>query len=145
MGARVTNADLAAAVAAYVSALNAFRGDLGLAPIPVADVDVRAPYGQVLYLVRRDPGTGAWEHDLPGFEGSGGSGFVTKREAYEALSLATGTLRGARSLARRAAAAICEDLAVTTGEARELLPAMLESGRPFGECAAAARALAAMA
>ena len=43
-------------------------------------IRIRAPYGQLMYVVTDDH-----THDVPGFEGSGGSGFLTYREGIERI------------------------------------------------------------
>lgn len=49
-------------------------------------IDVRAPYGRVWYVVTvKDDGHGIEAHNVPGFEGSGGSGAVTPRELVERM------------------------------------------------------------
>lgn len=52
-------------------------------------IDVRAPYGRVWYVVTYDETRPA--HDVPGFEGSGGSGFVTARDGHAAIMSAMRT------------------------------------------------------
>jgi hypothetical protein len=75
MAQRVTNEDVRHAVEAYRAAAER----LG---VNVDGLTLAAPYGQVNYLCRWVDG-GGHVHDLPGFQGSSGSGFVTKREAWE--------------------------------------------------------------
>lgn len=49
-------------------------------------IDVRAPYGRVWYVVTvQDDGRGIDGHNVPGFEGSGGSGAVTPRELVDRM------------------------------------------------------------
>ena len=87
---RVTNDDIASAVAAYGRAL----ASVGVVIDADDAIGVAAPYGQVMYLIRWEGGrTGRRPmHDLPGFTGSSGSGFLTKREAYDRIWLAARTL-----------------------------------------------------
>lgn len=83
MAHRVTNDDIANAMRHYQTALAAHG-------IYIDSLTVAAPYGQVLYLFRYEDHMPV--HDLPGFVGSGGSGFLTKREAYDRISQAARTL-----------------------------------------------------
>jgi len=85
---RITNDDI-------VSAVKGYRRALASVGYQVTDpIGVAAPYGQVMYLVRWEGGQDNRRpiHDLPGFVGSGGSGFVTKREAYDRIWQAARTL-----------------------------------------------------
>ena len=86
---RITNDDLIAVMNQYRSAIE----PLDLWSSEDQEFAVTAIYGQVLYFVRRPRGTSTWLHDLPGFEGSTGSGFLTKREAFESIGLAASTIR----------------------------------------------------
>ena len=62
-------------------------------------ITYRAPYGQVTYILT-DDGNGI-EHDVPGFTGSGGSGFVPPREAHaRILSAASAIADYARATGR---------------------------------------------
>jgi len=78
--ARVTDKNVRRAVAHYARTLAGYgwgRGSL---------IDYQAPYGQVTYLVTDDGGR--ISHDVPGFTGTGGAGFVTAREAYARIHAA---------------------------------------------------------
>lgn len=88
MAQRVTKQDIENAVKGYRRALAAVGFELA-DPIGVA-----APYGQVSYLVRWEGGEDNRRpvHDLPGFTGSSGSGFLSKREAYDRIWLAARVL-----------------------------------------------------
>jgi hypothetical protein len=50
-------------------------------------IRIRAPYGMLIYVVTDDH-----THDVPGFEGSGGSGFLTLREGIERIRQARRTM-----------------------------------------------------
>lgn len=52
-------------------------------------IDIRAPYGRTWYVVTADDMTGTVAHDVPGFTGSGGSGFVTAREGHARILAAS--------------------------------------------------------
>jgi hypothetical protein len=93
MAQRITNEDVRHAVKAYRSA--AVR--LG---VNVDGLKLAAPYGQVLYLLRYVDGEGP-THDLPGFQGSNGSGFTSKREAYERIWQAARVLQDVAHLQAR--------------------------------------------
>ena len=88
MAERITNENLSNAVEFYRNAAEA----AGVSADKLDGIQVCAPYGQVLYLLRYDATTHAYHHDLPGFVGSGGSGFTSKRAAYDAIRLAARTL-----------------------------------------------------
>jgi hypothetical protein len=87
---RVTNQDIENAVAGYRRAL----ASVGVVIDADDTIGVAAPYGQVMYLIRWEGGKDNRRpvHDLPGFTGSSGSGFLTKREAYDRIWLAARTL-----------------------------------------------------
>lgn len=56
---------------------------------------IAAPYGQRLYVCRYgtlEDGHKGYEHDLPGFNGSGGSGANTLREIHTKLLIAARVL-----------------------------------------------------
>lgn len=88
MTTRITNADIIAALERLSRALDS----VGLGVGPDRDLDLRQPYGQVWYVVSYDL-SDRWkiEHNVPGFHGSSG-GFVTKRDAYEAIHQTARTL-----------------------------------------------------
>jgi hypothetical protein len=85
---RITNADIIAALERLSRALDS----AGLSVGPDRDLDLRQPYGQVWYVVSYDI-KNRWDidHDVPGFRGSSG-GYVTKREAWEAIHQTARTL-----------------------------------------------------
>lgn len=83
MGERITNRHLVGAANRYRAALTA-RGYQIDGTVLIARI-----YGQIYYLVRVNDGTAY--HDLPGFNGAGmfaGTGYETKRAAYDAVILA---------------------------------------------------------
>lgn len=86
---RLTNNDVMAALTRYHHALT-FHGFQVPAPGEPGGPCLSEPYGHVHYVVRYDGHRPC--HDLPGFVGSGGSGFVTRREAVAALNAAASTL-----------------------------------------------------
>lgn len=91
MSARISTADIEAALRRYTRALEQH----GI--VPETPAVIAAPYGQVYYVMRYDHDRRP-THDLPGFTGSGGSGLLTRRAAYEALMLAAGVLEDAAAL-----------------------------------------------
>lgn len=100
MSDRITGERISAALQNYGRALNA----VGFEVDPLS-LRAGAPYGAVWYVHRRDA-DGMIAHDLPGFCGSGSSGFTTRRALYDALHLAASTLWDlayARDKAERAA------------------------------------------
>lgn len=80
---RITNQRLANALAHYKRACDG-------AGINTEGLCIAAPYGQVTYVLRYVEHMPT--HDMPGFTGSGGSGFTTKRDLYNALQTAARTL-----------------------------------------------------
>lgn len=86
MTSRITSANVHAALENYSRALivAGFEHD-------PASLRVEAPYGQVWYVLRRDE-ENRIQHDLPGFHGSTGSGFLSRRDLYNALHLAASVL-----------------------------------------------------
>lgn len=84
MTERVTKENLRGALVFYARALESVGR-----PVPVEEMRISNPYGRVMYLYRIDPADPYRPiHDLPGFVGSAGSGFLTKREAYDQIRLA---------------------------------------------------------
>jgi hypothetical protein len=70
---------------------------------------IAAPYGQILYVCRygmRSNGYKGYEHDLPGFNGSGGSGAINLREIHTKLLIAANTLYELRISLRDAVEAV---------------------------------------
>lgn len=83
---RITNEHIARALA-YLA--RAFDG----AGLPLPDgvtLELRAPYGQCLYVVTADT-HGGYAHDVPGFM-TDTAGFTSKRDAYDAIQRAARTL-----------------------------------------------------
>ena len=87
--ARATHETVAHALTRYVHAL-AQHGYNIPDPGDPGGPTLTAPYGQVYYVVRYDGHRPV--HDLPGFVGSAGSGFLTRREAVAAINAAASTL-----------------------------------------------------
>ena len=88
MTQRITNRDVAGQLARYAATL-AGGGVLG--ENEAASIRLAAPYGMVTYVLRYVEGRP--EHDVPGFTGSGGSGFTSKREAFTRISQAADAVR----------------------------------------------------
>lgn len=87
--ARATEKELRGAVHRYAVTLAAY----GLMPADVArTVGVHSPYGPVMYVCRYADGATVPEHDVPGFDGSAGAGFVTVREGLDRVRQSTRTL-----------------------------------------------------
>ncbi len=88
MTTRITNADIRSALERLSRALDA----AGCPVPPDRDLDLRAPYGQVFYVVSHSiDEKWKFEHDVPGFRGSN-MGFTSKRDAYEAICQTARTL-----------------------------------------------------
>ena len=87
--ARITNKEAAGAAKAYAEALQ--RAGM-ITPDQVEQVTIARPYGQVWYLVRYDKTVHRYDHDLPGFMGSAGSGRVSLRELVELVRHSTGMI-----------------------------------------------------
>lgn len=89
---RLTNAEVTGALQGLQRALAAHGWELQ----DGEDLALAAPYGHVWYVVRYVPhaaGRGMVPvHDVPGFMGSGGSGFITRREAVDAIRQVVRTL-----------------------------------------------------
>jgi hypothetical protein len=99
MAERITKENMARALANYaalLAGLDFMPGgeDRDAREARAARITWAAPYGQVMYVMtsKRPTGPGADIHDVPGFMGSGGSGFVTLREGYERVMQSMRTL-----------------------------------------------------
>jgi len=87
---RITEHDLVIALNAYIATLKNY----GLVtPKTIEKIKIAAPYGMVRYVVIYNNELHHFTHSLPGFTGSSGSGFMTKREGYEKLWQTTNTIR----------------------------------------------------
>ena len=89
MTERITTERIGQAIDAYTRAATSAGI---LTPEQAEQVGLARPYGQVWYLVRYDAARHAYLHDLPGFIGSGGSGFISKRQAYDRIQQASRTI-----------------------------------------------------
>jgi len=79
---RITNERLGQAITFYLNACK----NAGMKGEQLEGACVTAPYGNNFYFVRFiETPKREWLHDLPGFRGSGGMGYRTKREAYERI------------------------------------------------------------
>lgn len=81
MTGRITNDDLENGLVRLDYALSAH----GRAPAWDRVIALARPYGQIYYVVTHHIDGGDLRHDVPGFLGSGGSGFTSKREAHDAI------------------------------------------------------------
>lgn len=81
MAGRITNEDLERGLERLCTAL----GVHNKAPAWDRVISLARPYGQIYYVVTHHIDGGDLRHDVPGFLGSGGSGFVSKREAHDAI------------------------------------------------------------
>ena len=94
---RMTKAAAAEAARRYAEALE--RSNL-ISADQVEQVCIAAPYGKVHYLVRYDKTAHRYEHDLPGFTGSGGSGSFSLRDLVEKVRHSTGLIYDLKYTAR---------------------------------------------
>jgi len=81
---RITSARVTRALESYVNALETFGHYV---PQEGYRVVWGNPYGQVMYVYTIDA-SGSVRHDVPGFQGSGGSGAITKRELWDRITTA---------------------------------------------------------
>lgn len=89
MANRITRASMARALANYASTLAGY----GLVDEErAARITWGAWYGQVQYVVSGHDDRHIPVHDVPGFRGSGGSGFTSLREGYERVLHASRTV-----------------------------------------------------
>lgn len=80
---RITNADIDQALERLTRALRSVGWEVGYD----RNLELRQPYGQVYYVVSYDiADRSKFRHDVPGFTGSGSSGFTSKRQAYDAIT-----------------------------------------------------------
>ena len=90
MTERITKANMAQTLAAYAAGL---AGHGIMDEYAAARITWGAPYGQVMYvyvLTNHEA-----HHDVPGFGGTGGSGFLTLREGYGRVQQAMRTISDA--------------------------------------------------
>ena len=81
MTQRITNADMARALSFLADNLAAY----GWTPEDGYELSWGNPYGQVHYVFTYSKAKHDYRHDVPGFLGSGGSGFTSKREGYDRI------------------------------------------------------------
>jgi len=81
---RITSARVTRALESYVNALETFGH---YTPADGYRVVWGSPYGQVLYVYTIND-QGSVRHDVPGFQGSGGSGASTMRELWDRITTA---------------------------------------------------------
>lgn len=92
MASRITHADMEKALGFLADNLAA----MGWTPEDGYELSWGNPYGQVHYVFTYNKRKHDYRHDVPGFLGSGGSGFMSKREGYERIYQAARVLSDLR-------------------------------------------------